>query len=85
MTESSTAATVAAPNEPVLLPDLSDRGILTLTLNRPRVFNALSEDLLDALTSALESAAKDGTVRVVVIRAAGRAFCAGHDLREMRA
>ena len=74
-----------APNEPVLLPELSDRGILTLTLNRPRAFNALSEDLLDALKSALETAAKDSTVRVVVIRAAGRAFCAGHDLKEMRA
>lgn len=85
MIELSNAATAAAPNEPVLLPDLSDRGVLTLTLNRPRVFNALSEDLLEALTSALESAAKDGTVRVVVIRAAGRAFCAGHDLKEMRA
>ena len=75
----------AAPNEPVLMPEFSDRGILTLTLNRPRVFNALSEDLLDALKSALDAAAKDSTVRVVVIRAAGRAFCAGHDLKEMRA
>ncbi|MCY4395794.1 MAG: enoyl-CoA hydratase [Rhodospirillaceae bacterium] len=75
----------AAPNEPVLLPELSDTGVLTLTLNRPQVFNALSEDLLDALKSALEAAAKDSAVRVVVIRAAGRAFCAGHDLKEMRA
>ena len=75
----------AAPNEPVLLPELSDTGVLTLTLNRPRVFNALSEELLDALKSALEAAAKDSAVRVVVIRAAGRAFCAGHDLKEMRA
>ena len=76
----------AAPNEPVLMPEFSDRGVLTLTLNRPRVFNALSEDLLDALKSALESAAaKDSAVRVVIIRAAGRAFCAGHDLKEMRA
>ena len=75
----------AAPNEPVLMPEFSDRGVLTLTLNRPRVFNALSEDLLDALKSALDAAAKDSTVRVVVIRAAGRAFCAGHDLKEMRA
>ncbi len=75
----------AAPNEPVLLPELSDRGVLTLTLNRPQVFNALSEGLLDALQSALESAAKDSAVRVVAIRAAGRAFCAGHDLKEMRA
>lgn len=85
MTEVSKIAASAAPNEPVLLPDLSDRGILTLTLNRPRAYNALSEELLDALGSALESAAKDRTVRVVVIRAAGRAFCAGHDLKEMRA
>ena len=74
-----------APNEPVLLPELSDTGVLTLTLNRPQVFNALSEDLLDALKSALESAAADSAVRVVIIRAAGRAFCAGHDLKEMRA
>ena len=74
-----------APNEPVLLPELSDTGVLTLTLNRPRVFNALSEDLLDALKSALESAAADSAVRVVIVRAAGRAFCAGHDLKEMRA
>ena len=85
MTEPSKSPASAAPNEPVLLPDLSERGVLTLTLNRPRVYNALSEDLLDALKSALESAAKDSAVRVVVIRAAGRAFCAGHDLREMRA
>ena len=69
----------------MLLPELSDTGVLTLTLNRPQVFNALSEDLLDALKSALETAAKDSAVRVVVIRAAGRAFCAGHDLKEMRA
>ena len=74
-----------APNEPVLLPELSDTGVLTLTLNRPQVFNALSEDLLEALKSALESAAADSAVRVVIIRAAGRAFCAGHDLKEMRA
>lgn len=74
-----------APYEPVLLPELSDTGVLTLTLNRPQVFNALSEDLLDALKSALEAAATDSAVRVVVIRAAGRAFCAGHDLKEMRA
>ena len=74
-----------APHEPVLLPELSDTGVLTLTLNRPQVFNALSEDLLDALKSALEAAATDSAVRVVVIRAAGRAFCAGHDLKEMRA
>ena len=75
----------APRNAPALLPDLSGRGVLTLTLNRPQAFNALSEGLLDALHSALTSAARDSAVRVVVIRAAGRAFCAGHDLKEMRA
>ena len=85
MTELSKSPAPAAPNEPLLLPDLSDSGVLTLALNRPRVYNVLSEDLLDALKGALKSAAKDSAVRVVVIRAAGRAFCAGHDLKEMRA
>ena len=62
-----------------------DGAVLRLELNRPAQFNALSEALLDALSAALESAAADDAVRVVVLGAAGRAFCAGHDLREMRA
>jgi enoyl-CoA hydratase len=53
-----------------------------LTLNRPRSLNALNEELLDALDAALESAADDDGVHVVVIRGAGRAFCAGYDLNE---
>jgi len=74
-----------AQDAPLLLQEMSDAGVLTLTLNRPRAFNALSEGLLDALSAGLESAARDDAVRVVVIRSAGRAFCAGHDLKEMRA
>ncbi len=77
--------TNAAQDGPLLLEDISDRGVLTLTLNRSRTLNALSEDMLDALFAGLEAAARDHTVRVVVIRSAGRAFCAGHDLKEMRA
>ena len=61
------------------------RGVVTLTLNRPAAFNALSEALLEALHAALQALADDETVRVVVIAAAGKAFCAGHDLKEMRA
>jgi enoyl-CoA hydratase/carnithine racemase len=61
------------------------RGVLTLTLNRPDAFNALSEGLLEALQRELDRAAADNSVRAVVIAAAGKAFCAGHDLKEMRA
>jgi enoyl-CoA hydratase/carnithine racemase len=61
------------------------RGIVTLTLNRAQAFNALSEDLLNALQAQLEALAGDAQVRAVVLAGAGRAFCAGHDLREMRA
>lgn len=59
-------------------------GIAMLTLNRPLQFNALSADLLAELLSAIEAIGVDPSVRVVVIGGAGRAFCAGHDLREMR-
>ncbi len=70
--------------DPILLRD--DRnGVATLTLNRPRQFNALSAAMLDALQSAVDAITADNAVRVVVIAGAGRAFCAGHDLKEMRA
>src|SRR3712207_2835475 len=60
-------------------------GVVTLTLNRPAQFNALSEDMLTALQTALDGIAADESVRCVVLAGAGRAFCAGHDLKEMRA
>jgi enoyl-CoA hydratase/carnithine racemase len=60
-------------------------GIATLTLNRPRQYNALSAALLARLHASLDALAADETVRVVVIAASGPAFCAGHDLKEMRA
>ena len=61
------------------------RGIVTMTLNRPQAFNALSQSMLAALQAELDRAATDTAARAVVIAAAGRAFCAGHDLKEMRA
>ena len=71
--------------EALVLHEQDARGVVTLTLNRPQVFNALSEGLLEALQTALDRVADDETARVLVIRAAGRAFCAGHDLKEIRA
>jgi enoyl-CoA hydratase/carnithine racemase len=72
-------------HEPLVLHEKDSRGIVTLTLNRPAAFNALSEAMLDALQSALDRVAADDSARVVVLAAAGKAFCAGHDLKEMRA
>lgn len=60
-------------------------GVTTLTLNRPSQFNSLSEALMDELQAEIKSIADDKSVRVVVLAGAGKAFCAGHDLKEMRA
>jgi enoyl-CoA hydratase/carnithine racemase len=60
-------------------------GVLTLTLNRGDKFNPLSEEMLEALQEAFDAAGRDDAVRVVVLAAAGKAFCAGHDLKQMRA
>ena len=68
----------------ILLRDDAD-GIATLTLNRPDQRNALSVGLMNALEQALDQIAGDGSVRIVILAAAGPVFCAGHDLREVRA
>ena len=60
-------------------------GVTTLTLNRPQQFNSLSQAMIAALQGQLDDLAGDPQVRVVVIAGAGKAFCAGHDLKEMRA
>lgn len=70
--------------ESVLLRETRD-GIATLTLNRPRQRNALSMALMNELIDALGGIAGDADVKVVVIRGNGPGFCAGHDLKEMRA
>ena len=70
--------------EPVLLRRDED-GIAWLTLNRPAQRNALSIALMDALQGQIDAIAKDGKIKVVVIAGAGPGFCAGHDLKEMRA
>ncbi len=71
--------------EAVLVSTRDARGVVTLTLNRPAQFNALSEALMTELQRALDAIAGDRSVCVVVLAASGKAFCAGHDLKEMRA
>lgn len=60
-------------------------GVATLTLNRGDKFNPLSEEMLSAMQAELDAIKSDSSVRVVVLAAAGKAFCAGHDLKQMRA
>jgi enoyl-CoA hydratase/carnithine racemase len=92
------STTVAAPNstpvstptpidnadQPLVIKEHNDQ-VVTLTLNQPKQFNALSVDVLAALQTELDTIAADSGVRVVVIQANGKAFCAGHNLKEMRA
>ncbi|MFQ5774647.1 MAG: enoyl-CoA hydratase [Kiloniellaceae bacterium] len=73
----------AGTNEPVLLREDAG-GVCTLTLNRPKQYNALSDALLDELQAAFDAIAADRSVRLVVLAARGKAFSAGHDLKEMR-
>lgn len=61
-----------------------EAGVMTFTLNRPQQYNALSISLIDQLQSAVDTVGRDPHVRVVVIAGAGKAFCAGHDLKELR-
>ena len=61
------------------------RGVVTLTLNDPARFNALGHEMLAALQQALDAVAQDETTRVVVLAANGKAFCAGHNLKDMAA
>jgi enoyl-CoA hydratase/carnithine racemase len=83
--ESASRRKISEPAERVILRNQDARGVVTLTLNRPQAFNALCEMMLAELQRELDTIASDESVRVVVITAEGKAFCAGHDLKEMRA
>ena len=72
-------------NNDILISELTEQGVLRLTLNDNARRNALSEAMLDRLAQEMGTAASDSKVRVVVLAANGPAFCAGHDLKEMTA
>ena len=77
-------APLDAAADPYVLADV-ERGVATLTLNRGARYNALSRAMLDALAAAFALVGADPTVRAVVLAGAGNGFCAGHDLKELRA
>ena len=79
----STTTTTAVTPESILL-RTDEGGVTTLTLNRPQQFNALSVEMMTALQDALDAIAVDPSARVVVLAGAGKAFCAGHDLKQMK-
>ena len=70
--------------KPAVLRENCAAGVTKVTLNRPAQYNALSEDLLSALEDVLNDIGSDTSIRVVILGGAGKAFCAGHDLKEMR-
>lgn len=84
MSTPETSPEQALANQPALLRH-DDGHVCTLTLNRPLNFNCLSEQLLDSLQDAFQDLAVDENIRVIVLAGNGKAFCAGHDLKEMRA
>jgi enoyl-CoA hydratase/carnithine racemase len=88
-TATQTATQTTAPTAPQAaappLQSVARGAVQWITLDRPQAFNSLSESLLAALQAELDRIAADPQARVVVIAANGKAFCAGHDLREMRA
>ena len=71
-------------DQQILLHEIK-QGVCTLTLNRPDKYNALSEEMLNLLQQYLNDIAQDSSIRCAVIAANGKAFCAGHDLKQMRA
>lgn len=74
---------MTTPPLPLVLQDRATPGLLVLTLNRPQAMNALSTALMSQLAGAIDAATADDSVRVLLITGAGRAFCAGLDLKEL--
>lgn len=77
------SAVLNQADEPILLRN-DEGGVTRLTLNRPAQFNSLSRAMLEALIAEIDAIAADPGVRVLVLAGEGKAFCAGHDLKEMR-
>jgi enoyl-CoA hydratase/carnithine racemase len=81
----SLSSPASSPLTPPFVLDQREGGISRLTLNRPERYNPLSSEMVAALQQQVDAIGQDGSVRVVVLSAAGKVFCAGHDLKELRA
>lgn len=75
---------IFAAKQPFVLSTIAN-GVATLTLSRPERFNPLSYQMISGIQAELDAIASDPAVRVVILAAEGKGFCAGHDLKEMRA
>ena len=71
--------------ESILLEELTDNGVIRLTLNDDKRRNSLSEEMMEKLTLSLKHASKNEAIRVIIIAGNGPAFCSGHDLKQMSA
>lgn len=85
MSDTETLEKAAEARDTPFLIRTDDDGVTTLTFNRPKEMNALSEGMLAAIQAELDGIADDRSVRVVILEGQGRAFCAGHNLKQMRA
>jgi len=81
LSEKQKQATITAAESLVLLEE--EKCVATITLNRPKQFNALSKAMLATLQEKLDSIAENEAIRIVILQGAGKVFCAGHDLKEM--
>ncbi len=79
------APTPAAHLEPLVLLERGETGVATLTLNRPGQFNAINSEMLTQMQATLDIVAADESIRALIVAGSGRAFCPGHDLKQMLA
>ena len=75
---------ILKPDDSILLREDRD-GVCTLTMNRPQQMNLLTAEMLEALQEAFDAISLDKRVRVVILAGNGKGFCAGHDLKEIKA
>ena len=80
-----TASPASQETSPVVLKEARAPGVVMLTLNRPDQYNPLSEQMLSSLQAEIDEVSANNDIKVLIIAATGKAFCAGHDLKEMRA
>ena len=79
------ASPASQDTSPIVLKETRAPGVVMLTLNRPDQYNPLSEQMLSSLQAEIDEVSANNDIKVLIIAASGKAFCAGHDLKEMRA